>query len=378
MVLLNKFNAIGWVFGVMILSGCNQTLSINDDNLSETSAALFKISAVPNSPFSKLAKKASLTITASDMISMTRTLTITATGIEGTVAGIPSGKGRLFSVTVYDSLDSLQYTGSATSDLPRGATVNVPVNIKRVSTNAIINGTIFENDTNPLSNGLVACYPFNGSPRDMSGYLNDGVVNGAVLTTDRNGKAQSAYQFDGVNDYIEVPYSSTLDCENRISVTVWAKSDITGDKYADAGHVLQMGFGSEAAYTISLNPKIDRMQLYFCHHWRTIPNEASLTPIEAYNAQVVDGSVAAANGLDTSWHYYAFTFDGDSIRGYIDTVYLGSYKTIAGPIENGLPLRFGAQSKELARYWIGKIDAIRIYHRALSKEEVVSISKLDD
>jgi hypothetical protein len=313
------------------------------------------------------------------MISMTRTLTITATGIEGTIAGIPSGKGRLFSVTVYDTLDSLQYSGSAASDLPRGATVNVPINIKRVTTNAIINGTIIENDSGAsLNNSLVACYPFNGSPRDMSGYLNDGVANGAVLTTDRKGKAQSAYQFDGVNDYIEVPYSPILDCEDRISVTVWAKSDSTGDKYADGAHVVQMGVGSEAAYTIALNPKLDRMQFYFCHHWKTIPNDASLTPIESYNAQVIDGSLVAVNSLDTSWHYYALTFDGDSIRGYIDNVYLGSYKTIAGPITDGLPLRIGTQSKSLERFWKGKIDAVRIYHRALSMEEVVSISRLDD
>jgi hypothetical protein len=377
MVLLNRFNVIGWVFGIMILSGCNQTVSIDDDSLSETSAVLFKISAVSNSPFAKLAKKANLTITASDMISMTRTLTITATGIEGTVAGIPSGKGRLFSVTVYDSLDSLQYTGSATSDLPRGATVNVPINIKRVTTNAVINGTVTENDTNPLNNGLVAWYPMNGSPRDMSGYLNDGVVNGAVLTTDRNGKAQSAYLFDGVNDYIEVPYNQVLDCEDRISVTAWAKSDLTGSQYTTTGFVIQMGTGSEAAYSIVCNPDIDRMQFYFCTHWKDVINP-NMTPLEIFDAEVIDGSVRAASVLDTAWHYYAFTFDGDSIRGYIDTVYIGSHNAIAGPITNGLPLRIGAESKSISRFWKGKIDAVRIYHRALSRQEVVSLSKLDD
>ena len=60
------------------------------------------------------------------------------------------------------------------------------------------------------------------------------------------------------------------------------------------------------------------------------------------------------------------------------TIYIGSYKTIPGPITNNMPLRIGAQSKSLARFWKGKINDLRIYHRALSAEEVVKISLLND
>jgi hypothetical protein len=138
-----------------------------------------------------------------------------------------------------------------------------------------------------------------------------------------------------------------------------------------------MGTGSEAAYSIVCNPDIDRMQFYFCTHWKDVINP-NMTPLEIFDAEVIDGSVRAASVLDTAWHYYAFTFDGDSIRGYIDTVYIGSHNAIAGPITNGLPLRIGAESKSISRFWKGKIDAVRIYHRALSRQEVVSLSKLDD
>lgn len=50
------------------------------------------------------------------------------------------------------------------------------------------------------TNGLVAWYPFNGSANDESGNGNNGTVNGANLTTDRDGNANSAYDFDGVDD----------------------------------------------------------------------------------------------------------------------------------------------------------------------------------
>ena len=51
------------------------------------------------------------------------------------------------------------------------------------------------------TNGLVGWWPFNGNANDESGNGNNGTVNGATLTTDRNGMAGQAYNFDG-NDYV--------------------------------------------------------------------------------------------------------------------------------------------------------------------------------
>jgi hypothetical protein len=48
-----------------------------------------------------------------------------------------------------------------------------------------------------LSGGLLLWLPFDGNAQDVSGNGRDGVVQGAVLTTNRFGKADSAYAFDG-------------------------------------------------------------------------------------------------------------------------------------------------------------------------------------
>ncbi len=48
-----------------------------------------------------------------------------------------------------------------------------------------------------LKSGLVACYPFNANANDATGNGNNGTVNGATLTTDRFGKLNSAYNFNG-------------------------------------------------------------------------------------------------------------------------------------------------------------------------------------
>ena len=53
------------------------------------------------------------------------------------------------------------------------------------------------------TNGLVGYWPFNGNANDESGNGNNGVVNGATLTSDRFGNAGKAYNFSASErDYI--------------------------------------------------------------------------------------------------------------------------------------------------------------------------------
>ena len=47
------------------------------------------------------------------------------------------------------------------------------------------------------ASGLVAWYPFNGNANDLGPNPVNGNVNNAVLTTDRNGNDDNAYQFNG-------------------------------------------------------------------------------------------------------------------------------------------------------------------------------------
>jgi hypothetical protein len=130
--------------GAMLLGCSSNVISVNENYAGGTCAALFKITAVPNTPFTKIADSASLIVTAADMDDFVKELTITDSTVSGKITGIPAGKGRLFTVEVYDSLDSLQYKGTVAVDLPRGSTVNVPITLFRIGANAEINGTINE------------------------------------------------------------------------------------------------------------------------------------------------------------------------------------------------------------------------------------------
>jgi hypothetical protein len=81
------------------------------------------------------------------------------------------------------------------------------------------------------TNGQVAYYPFNGNANDLSGNNNNGTVYGATSTADRHGISNRAYLFDGVNDYIEINHSSSLNLSQQISISFWAKFETSANYY---------------------------------------------------------------------------------------------------------------------------------------------------
>ena len=76
------------------------------------------------------------------------------------------------------------------------------------------------------TNGLVGYWGFNGNGNDQTGNGNNGAVNGATLTTDRNGNANSAYSFDGVSNYIRCTNSGIVGNNSR-TICFWVKTNST-------------------------------------------------------------------------------------------------------------------------------------------------------
>ena len=74
------------------------------------------------------------------------------------------------------------------------------------------------------TNGLVGWWPFNGNANDESGNGNNGTINGATLTTDRLGNTNSAYSFDGVNDFIDISNTTGLSSSQGLSLSIWTKN----------------------------------------------------------------------------------------------------------------------------------------------------------
>ena len=64
----------------------------------------------------------------------------------------------------------------------------------------------------PENANLIAYYSFDGNANDESTENNYGLVYGAFLSKDRFGKQNQAYEFNGINDYVQLAKALPIGC----------------------------------------------------------------------------------------------------------------------------------------------------------------------
>src|SRR5688572_12428733 len=101
-----------------------------------------------------------------------------------------------------------------------------------------------------LESDLLACYSFSGNAQDGSGNNYHGTVIGASLTADRLGNANSAYQFDGINDYIGLPNNPFV-LYSTYTYSVWV-SIPSNLPFGSASAILSIGLPSGEHQAVSL------------------------------------------------------------------------------------------------------------------------------
>lgn len=193
---------------------------------------------------------------------------------------------------------------------------------------------------------LIGYWPFNGNANDMSINTNNGTVNGATLTTDRFGLNNRAYYFNGVDNYISIPHSSTLNMNGPLSFSVWVKPEtLSGTR---------MIFG-KSNYTNKTNYLL-RIKPNGYIQWE-------------YNGYTDTDSVPLQ--LNT-WHHIVVTASGPGQikRVYIDKILIKETTSSSGPfgfISNPLTIGYRSISGE---YFMGSIDDIRMYNKVLTETEI--------
>ncbi len=199
-----------------------------------------------------------------------------------------------------------------------------------------------------IADRLVAFYPFNGSAEDSAG-ASDGTLSGDVtLTQDRFDNENQAYAFDGNDDSIILPESeafTSIDREITVSAWIYPKS-----------------FASETGVMMR-----DRF-------WRMFLLEDGSLFGNIFNENGDENRVgSAAKASLNTWSHAAFTYDGQSIRVYLNGKQSGSltYPAIrigrqdysSNPV---LGTGFGNSQNDFN----GSIDDVRVYDRALTTEEM--------
>lgn len=219
-----------------------------------------------------------------------------------------------------------------------------------------------------LQSGLIACYPFSGNSTDATGNGNNGTsINGPVLVNDRFGKPNSAYKFDGVDDYISVSPNNFKN--NNYTYSIWANINSLpseGNNYAvwAIGNTNFSGAG-------------DQFIMLGSNYVFTSQNGwygGGYNSNDAVSLKAV-GSLPNIN----TWYHLAVTRDKEYVTFYVDGQLVGSAATNGdlpryGGSGASIEARIGNRSPTLGgQNFKGIIDDISIYNRALSELEIKAL-----
>jgi hypothetical protein len=205
-----------------------------------------------------------------------------------------------------------------------------------------------------ITTGLVAYYPFNGNANDESGNGNNGTVYGATLSTDRFGNPNSAYYFDGINDYIKASANNLPNGERTVSL--WFNAPIVSNNPVFLGYGGSSTCGT--SWFMGVGP------YYF------VTSHCDVNLLKYYYPQEPIGA----------WYHYVVTTGSNWTKIYINGVEKASNTTfINNTVVTGTDLSIGVDvntqgfapyTDPNVGYFVGSMDDVRIYNRALSDTDI--------
>ena len=223
------------------------------------------------------------------------------------------------------------------------------------------------------NSGLVGWWPFNGNANDESGNGNNGTVNGATLTTDRNGVVNSAYNFSGTTTNTEI---ITGDCSSfpsgnsPRSISIWYYGINTSTTYQQL-----FGYGGETCGQS------------FIMNFNNPDLGPTVNPTGKYevqgHCQLFRNYASSALPLDNYWHQIILTYDGSVFRFYNDgNLVSTSSPTTLNVVTLSKIYCFGKETNQSGTTayfqdgipgFNGKLDDIGIWNRALTDCEIQNL-----
>ena len=214
----------------------------------------------------------------------------------------------------------------------------------------------------PSAPGLVSWWPGEGTAEDLIGE-NDGILQGGL--TFGPGNVGQGFQFDGVNDYIEVADDPSLEPGINFSFLAWIKPDNLSGSRMLISKVNRST--SEFSYYINIR---DRVLDFDCTHTGSFSSPDNIVR-----------STTAIIQTDI-WQHVAVVYDGslpipDRIKMYVDGAEI-STQLVLGTIPTSIPdvatpSLLGAYRVGLLSPFSGLMDDVEFYNRSLSNEEIQEI-----
>jgi hypothetical protein len=192
----------------------------------------------------------------------------------------------------------------------------------------------------------------NGRANDVSGNGNNGsLINIATSTFYTQGKIGQGLKFDGVNDYVHIPNSSSINVTGTISVSYWIypKEDVASSDYI----IYKVSNGGYSSSTYANYP-------YFY----------------VYDSGGVSCSAYKYTKLGINkWRHIVGVYDGTMTLLYVDTSLWDTTDCgalVFAPTDIDLEIGPTASGNTLS----ASLDDVRVYNRALSATEITSLYNL--
>ncbi len=192
---------------------------------------------------------------------------------------------------------------------------------------------------------------------DASGNGNTAALFGPTFTAGRNGHALA---FDGAGDHAEAPNTASLDIGGTgLTISCWVliNSMTGGTDYVIVGKPWNASTMVSPFYQYGLeysNSYYKTLDFYFGDPSGSFHGPFRLNP-----------RVGA-------WMHVTYTYDGNTIKGYVDGVERLSVTDVSSLQPRGHSLRLGVDGA-YQQFFNGAVDDLRIYSRALTSTEVVSV-----
>jgi hypothetical protein len=194
--------------------------------------------------------------------------------------------------------------------------------------------------------GLVAAYSFDeGSGTtvfDASAYGNNGGIGGATWTS--SGKYGNALVFDGVSALVTINNSASLQLSNAMTLEAWVNPSTVNSLFCDAIYK-----GNDNYYLEGSSPNAS---------------------VPAMGGTFASMSLYGTAALPVNtWAHLAATYDGTTLRLYVNGVQVASRAQTGAIATSTNPLQIGGDSI-YGQFFQGTIDEVRVYNVALTAAQI--------
>ena len=188
-------------------------------------------------------------------------------------------------------------------------------------------------------------YPGTGTTWfDLTPNANNGAISGA--TWDTNGY----FDFDGSNDYVNVPDNNSLEWTTSKSLSVWVNSN---NSSGNKGIVAKTTNASPYGWILQQDGGTVKFWFASGANFPTTP--ATTLPLN-------------------TWTHIVVTYNGSSVLMYKNEVLVSTLNTSLIPSSSSSPLTIGKYYSNISNYYFnGQISKARVYDVTLTQAEITAL-----